>query len=1317
MTVASDLTTRHASNRRLMLRIEGLPDELWQDTGEAVPGAAIAASGYDVWSNSTGISVSSELTHRASLDGDTLAVGMAAASSSDGQVKIYRRSGTNTWNLEQTIDPPVAGGGDNFGWSVAVSGDMLIVGEPWNDDVGADAGSFHVYTRSGTTWTYQVSVDGAAAGLKLGYAVDIDSAAGRLVASAVGYDASKGRIYTYTTADAGVTWAIEQTIDSPNPAVGANFGLSVGLLGTQMVAAQGAGSPTQRAYVFEYSGGSWSTALTVSNTSTYSFGVSYSPPQCVAVDTDVAVFSEGKTGASLVHVYRKSGGSWNLEQTITETQAHAWPSIDGNLLAIGERGSHTVRVYIYTNGRWAIRATLVGSNNMGETVSVSGAYISASTFTGGTNDVTVFYGTQSQEAVAGRARAGYACLLPPSEMTSSFDFGEMWPGLSAMTFEIVDIKDSTGKSRFAPVFGAPSRWDSASHWRLSAGANYHVTVAATAGAIPVKTTVGAAAAGNIYIGRERIQYNATNADHFTNCDRGQYAAYSSAWAYTIPRPQEDDGQSIPYVGSVPFSIQGARVCLYVLTYDRTTGRWNSDGSELLLWAGRLDAGVRYIPERGVWQLTARSIVDELEREICTNLESVELDPQGTHVGQLVNLLGNVRTRQFDIHFKWVDSGVTYNARYRYTLAAGVYSYLAKKFPSTSLTKALLVGTNLNHTLGFEQKPDGKLKLKLLINTDNEFACELLSYDTGLGPSHLLNALGWPLWGRWKFDASPYGAGLPNTSVGYLDAPEFEASIYHPLHAGSNGGVLALRLNDGWRFIQNQEASYGGFIEVDEASLVTRASKTYTTNIEKSSGRAFIKYTAKGVAQTVEGHDYESFTLGTMPQPPEDEGANFCVRTSASTKSRRLRQVYVPLYEPVSGQTRGPFELLLHSLLSTGTASYNGAYDKLPVGWGLGIEAGLVDTQSFLDADTVIANSDLAQRRCYPITGPISWKELAQRECKLFGFGIVWERGQIRCKSTHASVADSWLVTLDEGNRYQAHEYPTQDITPDTVINQYQVQLHDWRTDDDLPPITISDADSIMGLAATKAIDIDHPGIDAGWLGADVCADLLKSLLLGRGSALRYPGQIVEVSLNPTLARRVAVLDVVKYTSNLTPNPSGDGTNTTTGVYARVLRVGWDYAAPWKGHAQLMLMTNTTAVGQAWAPAALINTSGTCSGWDEVQRRVYVSPVHFGKSGDDDDGVRFKGGYQVIVVDRCPKDSNNPTTSGPFALASDYDNTSKYISLASGNLSPLNTAKDWVVLFADWGTAPANQRQHGTWQANSVSELFADGNVAQRWGVK
>ena len=87
------------------------------------------------------------------------------ANADQGSAYVFVRSGT-TWSQQAKLTAADGAAGDEFGCSVAISGDTAVVGARY-DAVGANAdqGSAYVFVRSGTTWSQQAKLtaaDGAA---------------------------------------------------------------------------------------------------------------------------------------------------------------------------------------------------------------------------------------------------------------------------------------------------------------------------------------------------------------------------------------------------------------------------------------------------------------------------------------------------------------------------------------------------------------------------------------------------------------------------------------------------------------------------------------------------------------------------------------------------------------------------------------------------------------------------------------------------------------------------------------------------------------------------------------------------------------------------------------------------------------------------------------------------------------------------------------------------------------------------------------------------------------------------------------------------
>ena len=121
------------------------------------------------------------------IDGNTAVVGVPYDDDSgddSGSAYVYVRSGSS-WSQLTKLTAYDGAAGDQFGYSVDISGDTIVVGAPYDDDNGSDSGSVHIFVSSGGSWMQQAKVkpgDGAA-GDYFGYSVAIDY---RLVVGAYG---------------------------------------------------------------------------------------------------------------------------------------------------------------------------------------------------------------------------------------------------------------------------------------------------------------------------------------------------------------------------------------------------------------------------------------------------------------------------------------------------------------------------------------------------------------------------------------------------------------------------------------------------------------------------------------------------------------------------------------------------------------------------------------------------------------------------------------------------------------------------------------------------------------------------------------------------------------------------------------------------------------------------------------------------------------------------------------------------------------------------------------------------------------------------
>ncbi len=215
--------------------------------------------------------------HSVAISGDTIVVGANTESSSQttvtngstasadnsaseaGAAYVFVRSGTN-WSQQAYLKAPNTGTGDNFGVSVAISGDTLVVGadnEDSNqttitngstasaDDSMVAPGAAYVFVRSGSTWSQQAYLKASNTGNGDIYGYSVAISGNTIVVGAHQEDSNQttitnsssassddsasqaGAAYVYTRS--GNSWSQQAYLKAPNTNAGDNFGTSVAL--------------------------------------------------------------------------------------------------------------------------------------------------------------------------------------------------------------------------------------------------------------------------------------------------------------------------------------------------------------------------------------------------------------------------------------------------------------------------------------------------------------------------------------------------------------------------------------------------------------------------------------------------------------------------------------------------------------------------------------------------------------------------------------------------------------------------------------------------------------------------------------------------------------------------------------------------------------------------------------------------------------------------------------------------------------------------------------------------------------------------------
>ena len=192
------------------------------------------------------------------VSGDTAVIGINGYEDKGGSAYVFVRAADGTWSQQAKLTADDGTADDRFGRSVAVSGDTAIIGAANDDDNGANSGSAYVFVRAANgTWSQQVKLtakDGAAGDI---FGRSVSMSGDTAVIGAI-EDDNKGSAYVFVRATNG-TWSQQAKLTAVNGSAHYGFGISVSVSGdTAVIGAASNDSFKGLAYVFTRVGETWS---------------------------------------------------------------------------------------------------------------------------------------------------------------------------------------------------------------------------------------------------------------------------------------------------------------------------------------------------------------------------------------------------------------------------------------------------------------------------------------------------------------------------------------------------------------------------------------------------------------------------------------------------------------------------------------------------------------------------------------------------------------------------------------------------------------------------------------------------------------------------------------------------------------------------------------------------------------------------------------------------------------------------------------------------------------------------------------------------
>ncbi len=296
-----------------------------------------------------------------------------------GSAYVFRRDGLD-WIEEVKLLPIDGEEGDAFGRSVAISGDIAIIGATNDDDNGTNSGSAYIFRFNGSVWEEEAKLlasDGTGGD---GFGISVAISGTTAVIGALGDDdngTDSGSAYLFDTTTGQQLFKLL----ADDGATEDEFGYSVAISGTTAIVGayrdDDNGTLSGSAYLFDTLTGQQITKLLASDNHEFEkFGFS------VAISGSIAIIGAlGGDGVSVqqgsAYIFRNDGSLWIEDTKLIASDGASYDkfgcsvAISGSTAIVGARECyfqgepwHSGTAYVYRNNgsTWVEEAKLFPSD-------------------------------------------------------------------------------------------------------------------------------------------------------------------------------------------------------------------------------------------------------------------------------------------------------------------------------------------------------------------------------------------------------------------------------------------------------------------------------------------------------------------------------------------------------------------------------------------------------------------------------------------------------------------------------------------------------------------------------------------------------------------------------------------------------------------------------------------------------------------------------------------------------------------------------------------------------------------------------------------
>ncbi len=266
------------------------------------------------------------------LDGTTAVVNSPNDNSGNaneyGAVYVYTQNG-NDWQQEARI-----GSGNilnQFGNSLGLVADTLAVGDPvfGNQE---QAGRVRMFARANDTWTEQAMIQPIESANNDQFGHSLAMTADTMIVGApganVGIESAAGAAYVFQLTVTG--WQEQARLVAPTPLQNTQFGWSVALAGDTAVVGTELYQSVGAAYVFKRSGGAWMLVATLSPTGGPLLQ-SYGAPVAISGDETIALVGVSRRHTTLRRLWARSTHIQVMETSGHHGRPFTAPKIYGTM--------------------------------------------------------------------------------------------------------------------------------------------------------------------------------------------------------------------------------------------------------------------------------------------------------------------------------------------------------------------------------------------------------------------------------------------------------------------------------------------------------------------------------------------------------------------------------------------------------------------------------------------------------------------------------------------------------------------------------------------------------------------------------------------------------------------------------------------------------------------------------------------------------------------------------------------------------------------------------------------------------------------------